>query len=201
MKKIVLSAIVLITTVFSASSQEIVGGFKISPNYGLVFDNNPTKDANNEYPVVGSLGMGVGYYERMNLNDKLELQAEVNYTMHNFNRKISSTSSENNSFWQLSYLDIPVIAKSKLGDLSIGIGLMYRKPLSGIDKNEIVVNNKSTITEKDLEVSSDINFILDFSYKINKMNLGLRLFSGKNNLLETGNPPIYSAFNFGIDLF
>ena len=202
MKKLNIILLLFILSHFCLKSQEIVGGFKLSPNYSLTIDNNPEKDATDkEYPVVGSIGFGVGYFETMNLNEKYDLQAEVNYTMHSFNRKIKSTSSENNDYWSFSYLDVPFLVKRKFGALSTGFGLTYRKALSANEKNVTIINNKETIKETDLDKSSEINFLFDVSYKVNKMHFGVRLFRGYKNLLETGNPATYAAFNIGVDLF
>ncbi len=202
MKKIILTTVTIIGSFFSFYSQEIVGGLKISPNYALVFDNKPLKDATNkEYPIIGSIGYGLGYYERMRLNDKVELQAEINYTLHNFNRKVEINSIKKNDFWTISFIDIPLIAKRKFNDFSVGLGLMYRKSLSGNQKTEDIVNDQKTITDNEITPKSEFSFVLDLNYKVNKLNLGLRIFRGNSNFLETGNPPIYSAFNLGIDLF
>ena len=202
MKNLKLAVLLFFFGQLTLKAQEIVGGFKLSPNYSLVKDDNPSKDfTNKEYPVVGTVGIGLGYFETMKLNDKYDLQAEVNYTMHSFNRKISSKSSEDNNFWTYSYVDLPFIVKRKFGSLSAGLGLMYRKGLSGKDKNEKIDSNTKTITEKDSDPSSEFNFLFDLSYKVKKVHFGFRLFRGNKNLLETGNPANYAAFNIGFDVF
>lgn len=202
-KRIMFSMALLFGVTSIVNAQSIVGGLKVTPSFALVKDNSPViNGSGSKVPVSGGIGYGFGYYEILDFKKHLDLQGEINFSVNNYRQIIESPGgfSQVNK-WSLSYIDVPLLARIKFDNFGIGIGPMHRFAMGGVKKTEDINPTETTITDEKIKGSSETALVLDFSYKIKKVYLGLRLASGTKNTLETGNPSRILSFSFGYTIF
>jgi hypothetical protein len=202
-KRIMFSMALLFGVTSIVNAQSIVGGLKVTPSFALVKDNSPViNGSGSKVPVSSGIGYGFGYYEILDFKKHLDLQGEINFSVNNYRQIIESPGgfSQVNK-WSLSYIDVPLLARIKFDNFGIGIGPMHRFAIGGVKKTEDINPTETTITDEKIKGSSETALVLDFSYKIKKVYLGLRFASGTKNTLETGNPSRILSFSFGYTIF
>lgn len=176
MKKIVY-AFTIICFLISYNSQaqsNIYGGFKLAPNYSIITDKVEN--------LKSGIGYSLGYFEVLELENKINLQAEINYTNNSFvseqnlggiNRK---TTTNNNS------VELPFMVKYRPNDnFSIGLGYQFSFFPSRSEKTKTTgqadVNN-------DGKGSKSNGLFLDANIKTNKTIIGFRVLKTSKSIIE-----------------
>ena len=152
MKKILLF-IGLVT--LGVNAQDIKGGIRLSPNM-------PTFSNDVDNSSSGKVGYSIGYFETMNLNSKIVLQAEISYTDISYEAKGTSFIGESSdkSTFSNNFFEIPVLVKYRVNeDFSIGGGLQYC--FGGV---------------------TDMGQVVDLSYDINDIKIGARYYMGSEKI-------------------
>jgi len=166
MTKHILSLSLLLITFFSAKSQsEIYGGFRFGTNYSVLTEKNDN--------FSSGIGYNIGYYEVLELPNKINFQVEANYSSYAFTTKFGS----NKETERYSNIEIPVMVKYRLSpNVAAGIGYQFN-------------------LASDLKTSGPI---LDISSKGPKTIFGLRLFSAD---APTGDNYINTSLYLGFSIF
>ncbi len=146
MKKILLF-IGLVT--LGVNAQDIKGGIRLSPNM-------PTFSNDVDNSSSGKVGYSIGYFETMNLNSKIALQGEINYTHISYETEFF----EQKSTYSNNFFEIPVLVKYRVNeDFSIGGGLQYC--FGGV---------------------IDMGQVVDLSYDMDDIKIGARYYMGSEKI-------------------
>jgi hypothetical protein len=202
MKKNILSLIIMVVVCTAANAQSIIyGGFKANANYSLYNKalDGPIGTVNQR----SGIGYGIGYYEVIELPNRINLQAEVNLNTIAFSQKDTTNiaaarvagqkASFNKESFRYTNLELPFMIKYRVTDnLAIGVGYQFN-----IFNNRFRKGKKTTVvtpvvgdetrTSVDLEEGTDPipateGFIVDASFKSNNIIAGLRLLSADDPL-------------------
>jgi hypothetical protein len=173
MKKSILSLVFIVAVCAMSNAQDVIyGGLRTSVNYTLF---------NNEVKVGGKtlnsgVGYSVGYFEVLELTNKINVQAELNYNTLNFKHDITDGSIS----YRYSNLDFPVMAKYRVNDnFSIGAGYQFNLLNSVIGSGNQTTKVKNTKTSIEADGIKNQGFFLDASLKTGKNIFGLRILSTK----------------------
>jgi hypothetical protein len=161
MKKIVLSLVAIMAFGF-ANAQDVRFGAKVGFNFSTI---NGLEDAETK------LGLGLGGFAEIKLNEKFAIQPELMYSMLGAKGKASNETVE------LGYVVIPVMAKYYVADkfsLEAGpqIGFLAFAKMASYDSNQ-------TIDVKDLFNKTDFGMNFGGNYDFaNNFSAGLRYTAG-----------------------
>lgn len=174
-----------------AQEDKIYGGFKIAPNYSIITDKADSWKSD--------VGYSIGYFEVLELNYKLNLQAEINFSKYSFNIQGYKKSYKS--------IEIPVAAKYRLtNQLALGIG--YQVSLRTKLKDETnpysdYEDNSSTdvLSKIFSPKQSTSGVFADVSFKNEKIICGLRFLQTNKQLIDNMHSSINTSFYVGIPLF
>jgi len=172
MKKIILTTLVYFCfiNIQSIRAQDVIyGGFKLAPTYS-VFTEKAADGFNAE------VGYSIGYFEVLELSNKINLQAEVNYSNYAYSSKPSGTSTKTK--YNYNALEIPFMVKYRVAE-SFAVGVGYQFALTG-DKTS--------------------GLLFDANFKTNKTIVGIRGMKTTSDLVDTGSP-IQASFYIGFGIF
>lgn len=201
MKKIlsIIAAISLFNS-FSAKAQEdkIFGGFKIAPNFSIITD-----EVNDDWKT--GIGYSIGYYEVLELANKLNLQAEILLTKTTFVQDLKDGEYSSKTTRTSSNLNIPIMAKYRLTEeFAVGLGYQFSAGILMDPKLKEKVKDSgpgySSETKSESEGIKNNGFFFDASYTKGKSIFGLRLLSPKMKQVQDYNT-INASFYFGYKLF
>ena len=186
-------------TVFITQAQHagIKGGFNVSKLYG-----NEVTNENNFY------GFNVGVYSQVLQSQTLALQLELLYTTKG--TKADSEGSLQSAKYNLSYLELPVLAAIKLGgagEVHLGAYASYLLNAK-IAYSSVLPTIFYKITDDDLK-SFDYGLIAGLGINVGKAQVGVRYNFGLSKIANTnsaelvlGNSRIISASLYiSINLF
>ena len=173
MKKNILSSIILVAIFTTASAQDnIYGGLRLSPNYTIF--NNEVKVGSKT--VNSGVGYGIGYYEVLELSNKINIQAELNYNTLSFKHDITDGSIS----YRYSNLDLPVMVKYRVNDkFAIGAGYQFNLLNSVIGSGTKITKFKSTKTNVESDGVKNQGFFVDANIKSGNNIFGIRILSTK----------------------
>ncbi|MEY4703606.1 MAG: hypothetical protein RIR96_1503 [Bacteroidota bacterium] len=183
--------LLLISRINISAQQKVYGGFKMSSNYTVFTDNAENWKS--------QIGYGIGYHEIMELNDYINLQAEIILTTYSFNKKSNSgsTSYEQNQIFRS--IEIPMMIKYRLSaNSAVGLGYQYCFLKSGKEKIILSDGTNNTETKTNNSGVNTSGIFLDFNTKSKKMIYGIRLNMFQNEFIETKksvNSSIYLGYN------
>jgi hypothetical protein len=173
MKKILLTILVCIgTTAFNhIKAQDVIyGGFKLAPTYSI-FTEKPADG------FTASPGFSVGYFEVLELSNKINLQAEVNYSNYAYTFTVPGTTSKEK--FNYNALELPFLVKYRVAE-SFAIGAGYQFALTG-DKSS--------------------GLLFDANFKTNKTIIGIRGLKTINDMVVGTGNPIQASFYIGFGIF
>jgi hypothetical protein len=210
-KKIIYFITIISFTCLGAKAQEdkIYGGFKVAPNYSLITDKADKWKS--------GIGYSIGYFEVAELTYKMNLQAEINYSVYSFNNEVldgfdnngnEKTTKKNKTH---KSIEIPIMAKYRVSD-QFAIGLGYQVSLRTKVKDETGSNDLfGSADNNDNEAfslsslfspkHSTSGFFVDASYKSEKVICGLRLLQTNKQLIDETHKSINASFYVGFPLF
>lgn len=186
-------AIIIIGLLICNNSQaqsKIYSGFKVAPNYSIITDKTDN--------LKSGVGYSIGYFEVLELENKINLQAEINYTNNSFiidenfgttNRK---TTINNNS------VELPLMIKYRPSDnFSFGVGYQFSFFPSISEKTKTTGQADENIDGKGIKSNG---VFLDANIKTNKTIIGLRVIKTSKSVIEPINS-INASFYLGFALF
>lgn len=191
MKKI--STALLIILLISNNTQaqsKIYGGFKISPNYSIITDK-----ADN---LKSGIGYGIGYFEVLELDNKINLQAEINYTNTTFITEETNGTTTTKQTINNNSIELPLMIKYRPMD-NFSIGLGYQLSFFPNSSQKTTTTGMGDIKENGEGIKSNGLFI-DANFKTNKTIFGLRVIKSSKSIIEPINS-INASFYVGFTLF
>jgi hypothetical protein len=179
MKKNILSVLFLliICTASNAQDNTIYGGLRLSPNYSF-FTSKLDK-------VSSGIGYSIGYFEVLELSNKINLQAEINYSNYAFVdtriTKVTETTRNTN-------LELPIMIKYRVADgFAIGAGYQFNL----LNKQFRGQSIKTKVDGQDAETQdiegggvSTNGYFVDANLKTGTTLIGLRILKTKDILFE-----------------
>lgn len=180
MKKIfLLTAFTIFITTLVLKAQDnqdrIFGGIRLAPNYSFFIDK--AKDWKPE------IGYSIGYYEVCELDYRLNLQAEVNYSVRANSYEPANSGKTTFSF---KNIELPVAAKYRVSDdFAIGVGYqfsIYKKA------KRIFKPIQGEVQKSSLDGISSSGPFLDMSYTKNKTFIGLRAMQTIKSMVPAFDP-------------
>lgn len=201
MKKIlyIIAAISLFNS-FSAKAQEdkIYGGFKVAPNFSIITD-----EVNDDWKT--GIGYSIGYYEVLELANKLNLQAEILFDKTTFVQVLKDEDISTKTTRTSSNLNIPIMAKYRLtNEFAIGLGYQFSADILMKPKLMEKVKDSgpgySSESKSESEGIKNNGFFFDASYTKGRSIFGLRLLSPKMKQIQDYNT-INASFYFGYQIF
>jgi hypothetical protein len=173
MKKNILSIIILAAIFTTASAQDnIYGGLRLSPNYTIF--NNEVKVGNKT--VNSGVGYGIGYYEVLEISNKINIQAELNYNTLSFKHDITDGSIS----YRYTNLDFPLMVKYRVSEqFAIGAGYQFNLLNSVVGSGTQITKVKSTKTNVEVDGVKNQGFFVDANIKSGNNVFGLRILSTK----------------------
>lgn len=193
MKKTIytLTIIGLLISLSSQAQSKIYGGFKLAPNYSIITDKVEN--------LKSGIGYSVGYFEVLELENKINLQAEINYTNNSFVSDINlggginrKTTINNNS------VELPFMVKYRPSEnFSFGMGYQFSFFSTKTEKTKTT----GEVDEKtDGKGISTNGVFFDANFKTNKTIIGLRVVKTSKSVIEPINS-INASFYVGFALF
>ena len=190
----------------AANAQSIIyGGFKANANYSLY--NKALEGPKGTVYQRSGIGYGIGYYEVIELPNRINLQAEINLNTIAFSQKdtldadgidrpvpaLPAGQKYNTKKITDRYtnLELPLMIKYRVTDnLAIGVGYQFnifnnrfrkgtKKTVETQDKGDDIKKSEDIEIE---DVRSTQGFIIDASFKSNNVIAGLRLLSADDPL-------------------
>ena len=214
MKKIIyISTLFILSLSLKLKAQDdvIYGGFKIAPNYSVITDKADK--------WTSGIGYSLGYFEVLELNYKMNLQAEINYSRYVLQNEIitgydnagNPTTTKKNKTYRS--FEIPVMAKYRVNNFAIGLGyqISFRTKLKD-ETNEYYVQNGNIQSAADEESEplslkslfspkySTGGVFLDASFKSDKIIGGLRILQTNKALIDDTHRSLNASVYFGISL-
>jgi len=181
MKKVLLSA-VAVMAFMSVSAQETRFGVKAGAN--LATFTGDVDDAKSK------VGFHVGGFAEIKLTDKFAIQPEILFSTQGAKSEESALGSKAEYKSNLSYLNIPVMAKYYVAEkFSIEAGPQIGFLLSAKEKYEFSGNGVSESGEEDAKdfyksIDFGVNFGAGYDFTEN-LSVGLRYNLGLSNIAET----------------
>lgn len=170
------------------AQKDINGGIQVSPNYSLF--NKSTKKFPQCTSCSGSPGFGIGYFETLELNDRWQLEANINYSENRFK------NDENNELkvtYTVRYIDIPLLMRYKYGNFRLGLGYQYRYGLAGSQDSEF--------SSGEIQEAKDTGVVIDVGAQQGKMRFGLRYFRGSEEMVFVPSSISSLSLSIGWTLF
>ena len=206
MKKLLLS-IALFCAILTANAQEVKFGLKAGLNLSSLAGDDleaPAKSSGIEVDQQLTPNFFAGGFAHIGLSDKFAVQPELLFSMQGakFDVKDPISGDDFETNFQLSYLNVPVLAKFyPIENLSIQAGPQIGFLLSAKDKS----SGSSTEDIKDSTESIDFSGAFGVGYEFNQFNVGARYTIGftevfkiegesldnKNGVLQ-----IYAGYSF-----
>ena len=191
MKKVLLSA-VAVMAFMSVSAQETRFGVKAGANLSTF-----TGDADG---VKSLVGFQVGGFAEIKLTDKFAIQPEVLFSTQGGKYKESALGYSQEDKLNLSYLNVPVMAKYYVAEkFSVEAGPQIGFLLSAKDKYEYSGPDGSDSGKEDIKdgfksIDFGVNFGAGYDFTEN-LSLGLRYTLGLSSVADT--PDEFEDFGFG----
>ena len=175
--KMLLIFIISVHIIFIAQAQRagIKGGFNVSKLYA-----NEVANENNFY------GFNVGIYTQVLQSRALALQLELLYTTKG--TKADNEASPQSAKYNLSYLELPVLAAIRLGgagEVHVGAYASYLLNAK-IAYSSILPNGFTKITDTDLK-SFDYGLIAGLGVNVGNAQVGVRYNLGLASIANTNN--------------
>lgn len=210
--------IIYITITFSlflsfntkAQEDKIYGGIKIAPNYSLITDKADKWKS--------GVGYSIGYFEVAELSNKINLQAEINYSKYSYSNEVSdgydNSGNPKTTRKKKVYktFEFPVMVKYRFND-QVAIGLGYQVSFRTKLKDETTESNNNpygefTTPDESVDPFSKLfspkystsGFFVDASYKSEKVICGLRILQTNKQLLDDSHKSINASFYVGFPL-
>jgi opacity protein-like surface antigen len=191
MKKITLSIVAVLAFGF-ANAQEVKFGVKGGINLSTLTGDNDEASS--------KVGFQVGGFAEIKLTDKFSVQPEVLYSLQGAKSEFSEFGLNSKSTLNLSYLNIPVMAKYYVAEkFSLEAGPQIGFLLSAKDDTKVTMGGESSsekINVKDDYKSIDfgVNFGAGYDFTEN-LSAGLRYNLGLSNIAETVEGESYKVKN------
>ena len=188
MKKHVLTSILLVILHNGVIAQDdIYSGFKLSTSYS--FFSGSLQNTTSTKSVSSILGYGIGYYETVELSNRINLQVEFNFNSFGFSRRdtaeVTPTVKYRKEITRIQTFEVPLMIKYRVNNkLAIGagyqIGFLSRGEEKSIDKdgNETIVK----LENSNDNIPTTTGIIIDANYNTNKLMFGLRLLMTQSPL-------------------
>ncbi len=202
MKKIlyIIAAISLLNS-FSAKAQEdkIYGGFKVAPNFSIITDK-----VTDQWKT--GIGFNIGYFEVLELTNKVNLQAEILINKTTFVQNLKEGEFSSKTTRTTSNLNLPIMAKYRITDeFAVGLGYQFSLGILMESKlNEKIKNSGpagySNESKSESQGIKNNGFFLDASYTKGKSMFGFRLLNPKMEQIESYKT-VNASFYFGYKLF
>jgi hypothetical protein len=186
-------AIIFIGLMISNNSQaqsKIYGGFKLAPNYSIITDKVEN--------LKSGIGYSVGYFEVLELENKINLQAEINYTNNSFVIDLNSGGINTKTTIKNNSVELPLMVKYRPNDnFSIGLGYQFSFFSSKSEKTKTTGQADENINDKGI---SSNGVFLDANIKTKKTIIGLRVLKTSESIIEPFES-INASFYVGFALF
>lgn len=177
MKKNILSLFLIIAFCTGANAQDkIYGGLRLSPNYSF-FNNKIDK-------VNSGLGYSIGYFEVIELSNKINLQAEINYNTYTF---VDTRETKTTVTTRFSNLELPLMVKYRVSEgFAIGGGYQFSllNKLFSSQAVKFKVDGQDPVTQDDLEGIKTGGYFIDANLKSGGTLVGLRILQTSEVLYE-----------------
>lgn len=172
------------------AQNKIYGGVKISPNYSIITDKVDK--------LKSGIGYGFGYFEVLELENKINLQAEINYVNNTFISDQSSGTIKKTITTNNNSIEIPFMIKYRPSDnFSIGLGYHLSFIPSTSEKTKETGMADSKIDQDGIKSNG---FFLDANAKTSKAIIGLRILKTNKSLIDPLNS-INASFYVGFAIF
>jgi hypothetical protein len=153
-------SIFFLSTVFNTQSvkaQDVIyGGFKLAPTYLI-----PTKKID-PLKFSSKIGYSIGYYEVLELSNKINLQAELNYSSYSYKLKTEGSTTETEQ--ELKGIELPLMIKYRANNnFAIGAGYQFglgAQKLSGMLFDMNVKSNKTIFGLRALFLNEDESAVM-----------------------------------------
>lgn len=196
MKKSILSLILSVSVYAATNAQDIIyGGLKLSPNYSF-FTEEVKK-------VSSGIGYSIGYFEVLELSNRINLQAEINYSSYAF---VDNSTENIKTTTRYNYLELPVMVKYRVSE-TFAIGAGYQLNLLNQTfkkgKETTKIEGSSDDESRDLtaeEIIGTNGFFIDANIKGGNNIFGLRVLS-TNDPLFANKRSLNVALYVGFTLF
>lgn len=192
MKKIVyaLTIIGLLISYISKAQSKIYGGLKLAPNYSIITDKVEN--------LKSGIGYSIGYFEVLELENKINLQAEINFTNNSFIREINSGGINSKTTINNNSVELPFMIKYRPNDnFSIGFGYQFSFFPSISQKNKTTGEPNENLDGKGIKSNG---LFLDANIKTKKTIIGLRVLKTSKSIIEP-TESINASFYLGFALF
>ncbi|SFQ41545.1 porin family protein [Hymenobacter arizonensis] len=148
MKKLLLFSTLLVGSSMVGHAQGSRFGIKAGGSYTTFVGKDVDSDINNR------LGYHGGLIAELSVTDRFSIQPELLYSMKGAQTKYSFNGSTVTGTQTMHYVDVPVLAKAKLGQLFLEAGpqvgvLMSAKASYESNKMSFNVSNKSSFNDVD----------------------------------------------------
>ena len=192
MKKIVFAITIfgLMICNNSQAQSKIYSGFKVAPNYSIITDKTDN--------LKSGIGYSIGYFEVLELENKINLQAEINYTNNSFVREINFGGINSKTTINNSSVELPLMIKYRPSDnFSFGVGYQFSFFPTKSEKTKTTGEPDENIDGKGIKTSG---IFFDANVKTNKTIIGLRVIKTIKSVIEPINS-INASFYVGFALF
>jgi len=192
MKKTIyaLTIIGLLISYCSQAQSKICGGFKLAPNYSIITDKVEN--------LKSGIGYSVGYFEVLELENKINLQAEINYTNNSFVSETNSGGINSKTTINNNSVELPFMIKYRPNDnFSIGLGYQFSFFPSKSEKTKTTGQADENNDGKGIKSNG---LFLDANIKTNKTIIGLRVLKTSKSIIEPISS-INASFYVGFALF
>ncbi|MEN9963385.1 MAG: outer membrane protein beta-barrel domain [Bacteroidota bacterium] len=172
---------------------KIYGGFKLTSNYSVFTEK--------VQEWKSRLGYGFGYFEVMELDYPVNLQAEINFTTNTFINKTSFGTQSVKITNNYHSFEIPLLAKYRINDhFSFGIGYQFSIGSSGKSKTVLDNNGNQSKSSTNLTGINTSGFLFDANHSSEKTMFGFRIIRTNDNFIDPFKSINASVF-FGFKLF
>jgi len=158
--KISISILFLMSTFLSFAQNDIEGGVRLSLNL----------PSSSEASIDGLTDISLGYFETMYLSENFALQGEINFSRFKFEEKFGEGENVSTQEYDLSLIEIPLLAKYVINDFHIAGGIQFTDFTSWLP-------------------------VIDLSYNVDKFRFNARYISYGDAISDIGG---ISNISFGV---
>jgi len=186
MKKLALAVAMSVLMVSAVTAAPIKGGLKVGLGLSTLTGADTFADASSK------LGFAAGAFADFGVSPSFSVQPEVLYATKGTQSSIDSAAK-----WNLTYINIPVLAKLKLGNLKASmVPTVFAGPQLGLLLSSKMTNGTNDVDMKDVTNSTDFAVVLGAGLDIQKFSLDVRYDLGLTSLGKTVagvSPKIYNG--------
>ncbi|TCK65000.1 outer membrane protein with beta-barrel domain [Winogradskyella wandonensis] len=186
--------VLLFLTVFSSLSALSQINYGVTTGLNISRLNEEFKAVNGSFFNTSSMGLKLGMFSEIPINDKILLSPKLIYSQmgdRDKNYDSSRSLDASNIDYKLDYLTIPLNVRF-FDKLYVEVG-----PQIGI----LINDSRESLDLGDLDSSIDIGANLEFGYKINDFRVGLNVYHGFTNVFEIEQTPPLSFRDLNIRNF